>query len=286
MNNIKINIAPSAGFCFGVKRAVDLVKKTLEHNQGTVYCWGDLIHNPLIMERLKEKGLKVIDDLKNFKEGSIFVIRSHGITLEDLDLIKQKTSRIINTTCPFVKNAQNQAKYFKIKGLKILIVGDSNHVEVKGINSRANNEAFIISEVSELNKIKDNLVGNKVGVVCQTTQRKSKLKEIVSRLKELKIDFKVQDTICLDSTQKQAEVKKNCERADLLIVIGGLCSSNTAKLAEIGRSSNLETYHIENSKNISPEWFSSKSVVYIAAGASTPLDELSKAKKIIEHFDF
>jgi len=285
MNKLKIKVAPNAGFCFGVKRAIDLVEKILENSQGPVFCWGELIHNPIMMNRLKKKGLKVIDDLKDFKINSIFVIRSHGITLEDLNLIKNKTNQIVDTTCPFVKKAQNWAKKFNEQGLKVVIIGDKNHIEVKGINSRADNQAFIIDSALELENIKEKL-SEKVGIVCQTTQKSSKLMKIIQKLKELKIDFELQDTICLDSTQKQKEVKEICDEPDLLIVIGGLNSSNTTKLAEIGKSKKIKTYHIEKAEDILQKWFLKEDTVFLTAGASTPPDEVIKAKKIMENFDF
>ncbi len=285
MNNIKIKIAQNAGFCFGVRRAVGLVEDVLKNAKEEVYCWGDLIHNPVMIENLKEKGLKIIDDLKDFKNDSIFIIRSHGITLEDLNLIKKRTSEIINTTCPFVKKAQNWAEKFKKQGFQVLIIGDKNHIEVKGLNSRAENQALIVNSWEDLMRIKNKLSG-KIRVICQTTQKNSKLEEIVKGLKKLKADFKVENTICLDATQKQQEVMEIEQETDLLVVIGGLHSSNTTKLVEIGRAKKIETHHIERAGDISQKWFSKDTNVFLTAGASTHPNEIIKAKKIIENFGF
>lgn len=285
MNNIKIKVAKEAGFCFGVERAVSLMEKTLEKNQEPVYCWGDLIHNPSVMKQLEGKGLRIIKDLRDFQENSVFVVKSHGIALADLDFVKKKTTKIVNTTCPFVIKAQHCAKEFKKRGLKVVIIGDREHVEVKGIKSRANDNAFVVSSLAELEEIKNKLTG-KIGVICQTTQKKSKLEEIVKALEKLGFELEIKNTICSNTTKKQQEVKNLSSEIDLLIVIGGLHSSNTTKLAEIGRTKEIKTYHIEKASDISQEWFLDKTKVFLTAGASTPSNEIIEAKKIIKNFDF
>ncbi len=285
MNNIKIKIAENAGFCFGVKRAIGLVEDALKNSKEQVYCWGDLIHNPVMIKNLEKKSLKIIDNLKDFKENSVFIVRSHGITLEDLNLIKTKTNNIIDTTCPFVKKAQNCAENFKKQGLQVIIVGDKNHVEVKSINSRTGNQAFIVNNPKDLDKIKNKL-SRKSGIVCQTTQKNSKLEEIIASLKKLKVDFEVQNTICLDATKKQKTVSELGNEIDLIIVIGGFHSSNTTKLAEIGKSKKIKTFHIEKAKDISKKWFSDSVKVFLTAGASTHPNEIIKAKKIIKSLTF
>lgn len=281
MNKIEIKIAKKAGFCFGVKRALSLVEEILETAEKPVYCWGDLIHNPVIMKYLKRKGLKVIKDLKFFEEEAFFIVRSHGITLEDLELIKKRTSNIIDTTCPFVQKAQKGAENFKKKKLKVLIVGNKDHVEVKGINSRTGKQAFIVNDLKELAEIEKELP-KKLGVVCQTTQKESRLMEIIKRLKELKIELVLQNTICLDASQKQKEISELKEKPDLLIVIGGFNSSNTTKLAEIGMAKKIKTYHIEKAEDLSEKWFKDGMKVVLTAGASTPYDELLKAENFIK----
>lgn len=285
MNKIEIKIAKKAGFCFGVKRALAMVEEVLETAEKPVYCWGDLIHNPVMMEYLKKKGLKVIRDLNLFEKDAFFVVRSHGITLEDLELIKKRTSKIIDTTCPFVQKAQKGAEDFKNKKLKVLIVGNKDHVEVKGINSRTGNQAFIVNDLKELAKIEKKLP-KKIGVVCQTTQKESRLAEIIERLKELKIDLVLQNTICLDASQKQKEISELKKKPDLLIVIGGLNSSNTTKLAEIGMTKKIKTYHIEKAEDLSDKWFKDGMKVVLTAGASTPYDELFKAEATIKNLTF
>lgn len=283
-NNLKIEIGKRAGFCFGVQRAFEMTEEAVK-NKKDVYCWGDLVHNPVVMENLKKQGLKIIQDLEEFPQGAIFIVRSHGVNLEDLKLIKKKAQEIINTTCPFVIKAQNQAKNFQEQKDRVLIFGDKDHVEVKGINSRTGNQALIVGGVEELDKIKDQLQG-KIGIVCQTTQKNSKLQEIVKKLKKMGVDFELKNTICSDTTKKQEEVLNFPEEIDVLIVIGGLHSSNTTKLAEIGRSKKIKTYHIERVKDISNKWFKDGMKVFITAGASTPYREVQKVKEILENIEF
>ena len=285
MNNIKIKVAENAGFCFGVERAIRLVENALENNKTQVYCWGDLIHNPAMIKNLEQKGLKIINNLKNFKENSVFIVRSHGITLEDLNLIKEKTCNIIDTTCPFVKKAQDCAENFEKQEFQVIVVGDKDHVEVKSINSRTKNQAFIVNNLKDLDKIKNKLF-TKVGVVCQTTQKNSKLEKIIAGLKKIKVDFEIQNTICSDATKKQKAVSELGNGIDLIIVIGGLHSSNTTKLAEIGRSKKIKTFHIERAEDISQGWFFNNAKVFLTAGASTHPNEIIEAEKIIKNFDF
>jgi len=283
-NEIKIKIAEKAGFCFGVKRALNLTEEAVM-SQSKVYCWGDLVHNPEVMKKLKEKGLKIIEDLKGLPKETVFVIRSHGMTLRDIKLVEKMAVKIINTTCPFVIKAQNCAKKMREEGFNILLFGDKDHVEVKGINSRTGNNSLIIKDVEDLKKIKKKLKG-KIGIVCQTTQKNSKLKEIIDYLKEAKIDFQLNNTICSDTTKKQKEVSNLKKDTDILIVIGGLHSSNTTKLTEIGKKNKIKTYHIEKAEDISKKWFKDGMKVFVTAGASTPYRETQKVKKIIENFSF
>lgn len=283
MNNIKIKIAGKAGFCFGVQRAVNLTQKAVEENK-EVYCWGDLVHNPGVMKDLQEKGLIIIDDLDNLPDKKVFIVRSHGMTLEDLEIVKSKKSKIIDATCPFVIKAQISAKKFKEAGKQVLLLGDKDHVEVRGINSRTENQALIVSGIEELSLIKDKLKG-KIAVVCQTTQKNSRLEEIVEKLKEWQIDFELNNTICSDTTNKQKEILELSD-VDVLIVLGGLHSSNTTKLAEIGRNRKIKTYHIEKASDIFQNWFKGDEKIFITAGASTPPDEIEKAEKVIENFGF
>jgi len=280
MKNIKIKIGEEAGFCFGVKRAVELVDKILNDSEKQVYCWGDLIHNPSVKERLEKKGLKIIQDVQDFPEGEVFVIRSHGISLENLKEIEKKAVSIIDTTCPFVNKAQKEAKNFQEKGFNVLILGDKNHPEVKGIESWARNggKVLVINSLEELVSEKDQLKG-KWGIVCQTTQKKSLLESIINVLDEWGVAAEVKDTICLDTNKKRDELKEELDESNLLIVLGGLKSSNTNKLAEIGRKKGIKTYHVEKAEDILSDWFFDEARVFLTAGASTPVEEIVKAEK-------
>ncbi len=283
MNNIEIKIAEKAGFCFGVKRAVDLVKEAVKENKN-VYCWGDLVHNPVVMDDLKKRGLKIINDLKKLPLKSLFIIRSHGMMLEDLELVRKKTTQIVDTTCPFVIKAQFLAQKFTEKGQQVLLIGDKEHVEVKGINSRTKNTALVVNSVDDLKKIKSKIKDG-VAIICQTTQKKVKLDQIVEKLKEWDFKFEINNTICLDTTNKQKEVA-DFSKPDILIVLGGLHSSNTTKLAEIGKNRGIKTYHIEKAKDILKSWFKDGDLVFITAGASTPANEIKRAKELIENLNF
>ncbi|MFO7807450.1 MAG: 4-hydroxy-3-methylbut-2-enyl diphosphate reductase [Candidatus Moraniibacteriota bacterium] len=277
----KVVVAENAGFCFGVRRAVDMVNEALEKNGNSkVYCWGDLIHNPRVVEGLKEKGLRIIQDPEEVEIKSKFVIRSHGIPCDKLQQVLSKEVEIIDTTCPFVAKARKAAEEFAEKGYQVVIFGDSSHVEVAGINS-AINYSGIISEGELSQDDKNKLKKGKVAVLSQTTQKKEKFDEFISKLKGIcSEDLQVKNTICMETSYKQDEVRELAKEEDLLLVVGGRKSSNTSKLAEIGRNTGAKTYHLEHFKEFKKEWIKPwMDKIVIAAGASTPDDLIKGLRK-------
>jgi len=286
---MKVVLAKQAGYCFGVRRAVELTEKTLKGNatslkkvQGSVFSLGALIHNPQAVARLEKKGLRIINSVKKAPEGSQLIIRSHGAPQEAVEAAREKGVRIIDATCPFVKNAQAAAKKFYQEGRQVVILGDAQHAEVIGINSRTEYTAIVLASVEEANKI--DFSQKKIGLVCQTTQKIENLKKLVAVLTEKTKDLAIQNTICNDCSLKQEEVRKMARKFKAIVVVGGKQSSNTTKLFQIAQAEGAEAYHIEEANEIKKSWFRDKAAVGVVAGASTPDFSIEAVVRKLEVF--
>jgi 4-hydroxy-3-methylbut-2-enyl diphosphate reductase len=265
----KIIIAKHAGFCFGVRRAMEMAENILKKNgkKHKVYSIGPIIHNPQAVARLKKMGFRVVDNSRQVKAGSIFIIRSHGISPQIIDEIKKKKVKIVDATCPFVKKAQLTVERFQKEGRKAIIYGDPFHAEVIGINGHVQNDALVIENEKTAKKIKTIKMA---GILSQTTLKADSFEKIVRIIAGKCQDLEVINTICFDSSTKKKEVKELAKKVDIMIVIGGKQSNNTKKLAEVSKATGTKTYHIETAKELKKDWFKNKKKIGIAAGASTP----------------
>jgi len=261
---MEIILAKSAGFCFGVERAIRAVEEEFKKGK-KIYTFGPLIHNPQFIQKLEEEGILAIEDTSKIKKGDTVIIRSHGTSKKVLEEIEKKGAKVADATCPFVKRAQLEAKKMEDKGFKVLIVGDENHPEVKGILGNLKG-GIAIKGITDLKKIRKY---EKVGIVSQTTFEREKFNKIVEKCLVLGNQVEVVDTICNATKEKQEETSKIAKNVDLLIVIGGKKSSNTKHLAQIGKKF-TKTYHIEEPSELKVSWFSGAAKVGVTAGASTP----------------
>ncbi len=270
---MEIYIARSAGFCYGVKRAINLAKKTLEENK-KIHCYtlGPIIHNPSVVSELEKNGLKVVNNIKDVKEG-VLVIRSHGISKEEKEYIeKNKAIKVIDATCPFVEKALAIIELLKKEGYEIFYLGDKKHPEVRGLLSYIENDAFVFLNIDEIPEKKF----KKVGLISQTTQKLELLQSAVSKLLPLCEELRVYNTICKTTTVRQKEARELARKVDLMIVLGGKMSANTKKLAEICKEELEKTYHIETAKELKKSWFKGVKKVGITAGASTPKEHIKE----------
>lgn len=267
---MKVRLAKSAGFCFGVKRAVDEVYKNIEKDT-PVYTYGEIIHNEEVVKDLEKKGVKVItslEELKHIAKGTL-VIRSHGISKGEYEEIEKSGVTIIDATCPFVKKIHNIVKEQSDLGRKIIIIGNNRHPEVEGINGWCNGEATVIESEEEalaFSASKD----TKLCIVSQTTFNSTKFKELVEIISEKGYDILALNTICNATEERQKEASKLAEESDAMIVIGGKHSSNTQKLYEISKNKCQNTFYIQTLEDLDLELFKSFRSVGITAGASTP----------------
>lgn len=275
---MKIELASSYGFCFGVKRAIKIAEGSRDSA-----TYGELIHNADEISRLKDKfnvkTLTSIDDLKN--ENSV-IIRTHGITKNDLKNLEDSGKKIIDATCPFVTKPQNIVEKMSDDGYDIVIFGDKNHPEIKGVMSYSKRSVFVVLNSDELNKFK---IGKKVAVVSQTTKKIEDYQKLINYLMSRCSEVRVFNTICNATLENQEAARELAGRADVMVVIGGKNSSNTKQLHIICKELCSDSYHIENETEIKKEWFIGKELCGISAGASTPDWIIQNVVDKIEEFN-
>ncbi|MCK5282255.1 MAG: 4-(cytidine 5'-diphospho)-2-C-methyl-D-erythritol kinase [Nanoarchaeota archaeon] len=260
--NKRIELAKEMGFCFGVKRAIEEINKI--DNNGNLYVLGKLIHNPQVISQIEERGIKMIDDFNDIDEGTI-VISAHGVADKVIEEIKAKGLKVIDLTCPLVKKVHDITKEEEKKGRKIIVFGDKDHTEVKGIIGNLSNYR-VISDMGDLSKEDLNC---KLTIVSQTTRETDKFQEISRKINDINKDTEIRDTICIATKERQSSSIELAKKSDIMIVIGGKISSNTKRLEEVcGKY--CETRHIETEKELNNGWFVDKEKIGITAGASTP----------------
>lgn len=261
---MKIKRAEMAGFCFGVKRAIELALKAAQMDSG-VYTLGPLIHNPQVIERLKAQGINPFEISRIPPDIKTVIIRTHGVDRETNEYLNSLGIKVIDATCPFVKKAQQYAKLLHEEGYQVLILGDANHPEVVGIKSYAGSDAIVVAEPEEIVKLR-----KRVGVVVQTTQPVEKLQRLLEKAITLCKELKVYNTICNSTAQRLKETAELAGGVDIMLVIGGRNSANTTQLARLCESLGVRTYHIETADELKDEWFKGIQSVGVTAGASTP----------------
>ncbi|HBF36892.1 MAG TPA: 4-hydroxy-3-methylbut-2-enyl diphosphate reductase [Firmicutes bacterium] len=277
---MEIVLAKTAGFCFGVRRALDLVNEALALDKKDIYSLGPLIHNPGVVDNLSREGLVEVDDLSKIPCGRI-VIRSHGVGPQIYQQAVLKGLKIIDATCPFVKNVHQLAVLLHEQCYQIIIVGEREHAEVKGVLDSVNNDAMVINQIHDLD---GKFISPKIGIISQTTQDIANFQTIVAHLLEYAKEIRVFNTICLATSKRQQEAAELSKKVDLMIVVGGKNSANTTRLWEICRDNCSRSYQVENSDELMSEWFKNVKKAGITAGASTPDEQIQKVlKKIMKY---
>ncbi|MDP2938904.1 MAG: 4-hydroxy-3-methylbut-2-enyl diphosphate reductase [Candidatus Omnitrophota bacterium] len=274
---MKINLAKSAGFCFGVKRALEIAYKTISSGS-KVYMLGDIVHNEQVIKEIQQAGIKKIIKLKQGKNKTL-LIRAHGASINTFNRALSLGYKIVDATCPMVKEIHKIAKDLEQKGYTIIVMGDKKHEEVQGIIGQLKNKALVIESFEnipyeKLKKIK------KAAVVVQSTQNMENTLKIVAILKQQIKELKFFNTICLPTRTKQGEIKLMPLENDVMIIIGSKTSANTKRLYEISKSLNKHSYWVQSKKEIKPLWFKDAQGIGITAGASTPD---STTKEIVEY---
>ncbi|QKF60059.1 4-hydroxy-3-methylbut-2-enyl diphosphate reductase [Aliarcobacter lanthieri] len=277
---MKIELASNYGFCFGVKRAINIAQKYT--NSATM---GPLIHNQDEINRLKNDfNVGLYSNLNDVKDNDTVIIRTHGIPKDDLKNLKAMNTKVINATCPFVTTPQNIVKDMSKDGYSILIFGDKEHPEVKGVQSYASDldDVFIVLGVEDLEKI--TFKNKKIACVAQTTKKKETYLEIVNYLILRNKEVRVFNTICDATFENQDAARDISIKADVMIVIGGKNSSNTKQLHSICLENCTDSYLVENENDLNVAWFTNKEFCGITAGASTPDWVIQKVVNKIKSF--
>lgn len=264
---MRLFVAKSAGFCFGVRRAMDMALEAAKKHPKDLYTLGPLIHNPQAVKFLETLGVKVKNRIEDISKGTV-IFRSHGVSLSDLMKAKEKKLHIINATCPIVRKAQFYAKFLYRQGHTVLIVGDPHHPEVETIQSDIKDGVEVVENVEGIQRLGP---WEKLGIIAQTTQSFNLFKEIVVASLEKAKEVRVFNTICRATTIRQKEAVEIAKKVECMIVIGGYDSGNTQRLAAICKEIQPFTYHIETVKELNMKWLNKRKRIGLTAGASTPL---------------
>ena len=278
-------LAKSAGFCFGVKRAVDKVYEEAEKNQVPVYTYGPIIHNEEVVNDLEKRGVHAILDtseLKDLQKG-IVVIRSHGVEKGVYDTINSEGFTVVDATCPFVLKIHRIVEEYSKKDYHIIIIGNDSHPEVEGIKGWSDPAKTTVLQTREEAEKLSFQIGEKVCIVSQTTFNYNKFQELVEIIKEKGYDIIVLNTICNATEERQTEARVIAEQVDAMIVIGGRNSSNTQKLFEICKNECKNTYYIQTVKDLDLAEVRSVDNVGITAGASTPNNIIEEVQKNVRN---
>ncbi len=280
---MKIYTAEEAGFCFGVKRALNLIDKLYDRNEN-IEIYGQLIHNNIVLNNLKEKGIDYIENLTSLDKKKKLIIRTHGIIKGEEEYLKEKGVLYEDATCPLVKKIHYIIEEINTLGKKILIIGNKDHPEVKAIRSYAK-DSIVANSIDELDILDRN---EQLTVVAQTTLDTDFFKMMISEIIDRVEHIEIFNTICSATKERQEAVKKLAPKVDFIIVIGGKNSSNTKKLYNISKKINENTFHIERSSELEdPELnklFKDFNSVGITAGASTPPEEIEDVKVFFRNF--
>jgi 4-hydroxy-3-methylbut-2-enyl diphosphate reductase len=262
---MEIVVARHMGFCGGVKRAVEMAASAAE-SAGPVYTWGPLIHNPQVVARLEAGGVRVAGRVEELA-GEAFVVSAYGVEHAVLDAAKAGGMRIVDATCPVVIRAHSLAYKLVDEGYQLIVVGDHGHPEMVTLKEVLGDRVTVVHTRDEAAQVK---LRGKIAVMSQTTQSQENFRQIVGDLSLRTKELRVVNTLCPAITVRQEEAEVMLATVDALVIIGGHHSSNTTRLAEIGRSHALPTYHVETAAELIPSWFGGVRRVGVMSGASTP----------------
>jgi 4-hydroxy-3-methylbut-2-enyl diphosphate reductase len=264
---MEIVLAESLGFCMGVKRAVDMAYRAIEKADGErIVTLGPLIHNAQEIERLEKDGVKVADE-DSIPAGSVVIVRAHGVTPQAMRSLKSRGLKVMDGTCPYVHYSQRKAVELREAGYAVVIAGDRNHPEIRGILGYINDEAYVVKTVEDVRGLPDL---ERAGTIAQTTISPKKYQAIVDALREKAREVKVCETICDATEENQKAIRDISAEVEMLYVIGGRHSANSNKLLDTAREKCPRAALIETADEIDPEDLRGVKRVGISAGASTP----------------
>jgi 4-hydroxy-3-methylbut-2-enyl diphosphate reductase len=272
---MEILLASEMGFCFGVRRAVEMMEEATQQD-GPMVSLGSVVHNPQVVAELRQKGLDVIASVQDVSERPV-AITAHGVSESVVRELEQRGVPIVDTTCPIVTRSQQWAKRLVEEGFAVIVYGDPDHKEVRGVLGWSQGKAIAVPSIDAIDTLPADLP-SRVGVLSQTTETEAHFAEFVRALLERRMDeiseLRVINTLCNATTSQQAAARELAHKVDLMIVIGGRESANTRHLAEVARDEGVETYHVESADDIDAAWLQGHERVGVTAGASTPDDAI------------
>ncbi len=278
---MKIIIADNSGFCFGVRRAIDLAL-SFSKKVGEVYTIGPIIHNPQVVRKLEAEGIRVARRAGDIRKNENVIIRAHGVPKKTLRILEGKGTRILDATCPYVTRSKKYAEELSKEGYRVVIIGNPKHPEIKYISSYVPDNKVLLKSYPDAEKVG---FSKKLGVITQTTQSPENFRKIVSKLLKYSNEFKIFNTICPDAINRQKEAQRLAKKTGLMLIIGGRNSANTVRLAAISKKIQAKTHHIEEPKDLKKEWFKNVRAVGIVTGASTPQWLIESVVEKIKNFD-
>lgn len=276
---MKVLLAKDAGYCFGVRDAVNLAYETAE-KEGEVYMLGHIVHNENVVTELEKTGTKVIDDLNEVPDNKPILFRAHGTVPKVWDEAGKKGINIVDATCPLVTEIHEEARKLAAENRRIIIIGDHGHDEVNGIMEQVQDSIVVANpeEAKKLRKMK------KAGVVSQSTQMIENVQDIINILMTKVFDLRFVNTICFPTRRNHEQIKSLAELSDIMIVIGSFTSANSKRLTELAKERNERTYQVTCANDLDTDWFQQSDTVGVSAGASTPDNIIENVVTAIKSF--
>ena len=276
---MKVLLAKDAGYCFGVRDAVNLAYETAE-KEGEVYMLGHIVHNENVVTELEKTGTKVIDDLNEVPNNKPILFRAHGTVPKVWDEAEKKGINIVDATCPLVTEIHEEVRKLAAENRRIIIIGDHGHDEVNGIKEQVQDSIVVANpeEAKRLKKMK------KAGVVSQSTQMIENVQDIINILMTKVFDLRFVNTICFPTRRNHEQIKSLAELSDIMIVIGSFTSANSKRLTELAKERNERTYQVTCANDLDSAWFQQTDTVGVSAGASTPDNIIESVTTTIKSF--
>jgi len=276
---MKVLLAKDAGYCFGVRDAVNLAYETAE-KEGEVYMLGHIVHNENVVTELEKTGTKVIDDLNEVPNNKPILFRAHGTIPKVWDEAEKKGINIVDATCPLVTEIHEEVRKLAAENRRIIIIGDHGHDEVNGIKEQVQDSIVVANpeEAKRLKKMK------KAGVVSQSTQMIENVQDIINVLIKKVFDLRFVNTICFPTRRNHEQIKSLAELSDIMIVIGSFTSANSKRLTELAKERNERTYQVTCANDLDSAWFQQTDTVGVSAGASTPDNIIESVTTTIKSF--
>lgn len=264
---LKVIRSPYTGYCFGVKRAMNMIERAISNGSTRIYTLGDIIHNPQAIRRLEERGIKSVDSIDQVEVGSTMVLRAHGVRPEVVFKARERGIVVMDATCPFVQRSQRYVKKLLSESFDIIILGDRKHPEVQSISGHADDQAIVINSREEAKQLRE--LG-KAGIVIQTTLERDNSMKIIDILKEKVKNLRIYDTICKATVLRREATMELSRKVEIMLVVGGKNSANTRRLYSMCLNLGIETKFIETGSEIDPGWFDELKRVGVTTGTSTP----------------